>query len=299
MSRGTPIQAYSRRLLSPFRGMLQVIEVPSGVAESCDGVRWKLFVADETIVSHTGLSEIQYGSWSARTGSTRAKVRGTCASRLIEQTGERLLTALETFAGDIPFPPMDIHELWLLDALEQAPLALLETAVDPTARCPVDNPRWLPGAAAKTEFVSPRGNSETLARLLARTAGKRPRALWVERVPIGAGVTSEGVLIPAERFPGLFIRTTWDAPDDEALVQDFLDWQAPWLLQLADLAPDARGRLERAAWRRPHATSGAFRLYPRLMDREGLQVTRVKARLLLDSARPGMVSEPFYPFYVE
>lgn len=40
--------------MSPFHGMLQVVEVPGGIAESVDGLRWKLYVCDEGFVSHAG-----------------------------------------------------------------------------------------------------------------------------------------------------------------------------------------------------------------------------------------------------
>ncbi|PVV27312.1 MAG: hypothetical protein B6D79_03095, partial [gamma proteobacterium symbiont of Ctena orbiculata] len=49
------IDTYSRRLLAPFHGLQQIIDVTGGVAESMNGWDWKLYVADESIVSHTGL----------------------------------------------------------------------------------------------------------------------------------------------------------------------------------------------------------------------------------------------------
>jgi hypothetical protein len=293
------VKTYSRRLLAPFHGMLQVVEVRGGAAETSDGRQWKLYVADEAIVSHTGLSEIQYGSWSANGGRARSKVRGACCSNLIEETGERLIAALEAHAAHVPFPARDVHELWLLDAESGMPLALLETAVDAASRGSADAPRWLPGAAAKWEFVSGFGDAETLVALLARAAGKRSRADWVERGPCGDGRAGDGRLIPGWRFPELFLRTEWDMPEDTGLVRDFLCWQAPWLLQLAGLHPDTRSWLESAAWDRPVATSKVFRLYPSVLDREGLRIARVKAQLMGGAPRAEGLTEPFYPFYIE
>ncbi len=134
---GMDVKTYSRRLLAPFHGMLQVVEVHGGAAETSDGRQWKLYVADEAIVSHTGLSEIQYGSWTANCGRARARVRGTCCSNLIEETGERLITALESHAARVPFPARDFHELWLLDAGGGMPLARPETAVDAARERPL------------------------------------------------------------------------------------------------------------------------------------------------------------------
>lgn len=293
------IKTYSRRLLSPFHGMLQVVEVPGGAAESSDGLTWKLYVADDAIVSHTGLSEIQYGSWSLRAGSVRSRVRGTFSSSLIEETGERLIEALEQGGDRAPFPACDHHELWLLDADDRTPLALLESATDVSSRCLFEAPRWMPGGAAKADFASGFGDAAALADLFSRTAGKRPQAVWVERDSSGDGKTDDGTLIPAALFPKLFLRTEWSEPEDAGLVREFLRWQAPWLLQLFELDPGTRAWLERAAWARPVATNKVFRLYPLVLDREGLRITRVKARFMEESPRGEAPTEPFYPFYIE
>jgi len=187
----------------------------------------------------------------------------------------------------------------LLDGDTRAPLVLLETVVDAAARGPVDSPRWLPGAAPKTEFASAYGDAEALVRRLSRTAGKQPHASWVQRDPSGNATTDDGVSIPCERFHRFFLRMEWVTPEHAGLVREFLRWQAPWLLQLADLDLEARAWLECAAWERPLATDKAFRLYPLVLDREGLRVTRVKARLMGDPARAEGQSEPFYPFFIE
>ncbi|MET0091375.1 MAG: hypothetical protein ABW068_15385 [Candidatus Thiodiazotropha sp.] len=50
------ILTYSRRLLAPFQGVQQIVSVPGGIAETMDGRQWKLYVHDDAIVSHTGLS---------------------------------------------------------------------------------------------------------------------------------------------------------------------------------------------------------------------------------------------------
>lgn len=105
--RNMEIRTYSRRLPVPFHGMLPMLEIAGGVAESSDGLRWKLYVAGEVIVSHTGLPEIQYGFWSAREGGVRARVRGTFASSLID--------ALESCAARVPFTARDTRT-WLARA---------------------------------------------------------------------------------------------------------------------------------------------------------------------------------------
>ena len=97
-------RCYSRRLLQPFRGTSQVLAIPGGEAESIDGLEWILYVMDEGIVTHTGLSEVRYGNWNAAAGLSRSKIRGTAPARLIEDTGARLVAALEARAAQVPFP---------------------------------------------------------------------------------------------------------------------------------------------------------------------------------------------------
>jgi len=288
---------YSTRILCPFHGMLQVLTVAGGIAESTDGFHWKLYVSDERIISHTGLCEVRFGSWNHRDGCSRSKVRGTAPSDLIEQTGACLIEALEACAHQVPFPPADRHEFWLLDTRHR-PLALLETALSKPELDTAGHPQWSPGAAAKREFSSDHGDAGSLARMLEHEAGSRPRGIWVERTAFGDGLVEGENGYSAEAFPALFIRSTWPDANHTALVRDFHAWQAPWLLQLHHIDQPTREHLEQSAWRRPGETSKVFRLFPQIFDRQSLTATRVKSRLLDGQAAPPP-PEPFYPFYNE
>ena len=288
---------YSSRILCPFHGMLQVLALPGGIAESTDGYHWKLYVADERIISHTGLSEVRYGSWNPREGCSRSKIRGTAPSVLIEHTGARLIEALQECARQVPFAPADRHEFWLLDERLQ-PLALLESALESPATGISSTPYWHPGAAAKREFESSHGDVDRLTDMLQRVAGIRPQGIWIERTTDGLGIAEGNHTFTADAFPELFIRSDWPEAEQSALVQDFLTWQAPWLLQLHHLDRPTRERLEQAAWRRPVETSKVFRLFPQILDQQSLTATRVKSRFLDGNAKPEP-PEPFYPFYNE
>ncbi|MEJ2694144.1 MAG: hypothetical protein P8166_14150 [Candidatus Thiodiazotropha sp.] len=287
---------YSRRLLSPFHGVQQIISVAGGVAESMDGETWKLYVADESIISHTGLSEVHFGDWDSRNGIQRSKIRGTAPFRLIETIGERLLTALKSQADQVPFPLADRFECWLLHGEHRRPLALLDSALEDKNLSISDCPTWHPGGASSRDFRSEAGDIDDLRRLIRQAAGRRPLAVWMERGPAG-GVCKDGKRIPAEAFPPMLLSTDWPSTPAWCLVTDYLDWQAPWLLQL-ELETALRQRLEKAAWQRPRETARVFRLFPRTCDHRGLTVTRVKARLLRETpTRPP--NEPIYPFYNE
>lgn len=290
------IHCYSRRLLSPFHGVQQVISVTGGVAESMDGENWQLYVADERIVTHTGLSEVRYGDWHQQRGRQRSKIRGTAPSGLIEAIGERLIQALQRHAQQVPFPLADRFEYWLLHGVHRRPLALLDSALEGDSLPASERPTWYPGGAVGRRFHSEAGDSEDLAGLIREAAGRRPVAVWVERNANG-GLDTEGESYAPTAFPPLLLSTDWPSPGERRLVADYLDWQAPWLLQL-ELDADLRRRLEQAAWRRPRETDRVCRLFPRILDQRGLTVARVKARLLRD-APPPHSSEPFYPFYNE
>ena len=292
------IQLYSRRLLSPFHGVQQVLSVPGGVAESMDGRDWKLYVADERIISHTGLSEVRYGDWNAKQGRLRSRVRGTAASDLIETIGDRLIWALERTASMAPFPPADRFECWLLQAESGLPLALLDSSLESDLPASTAAPVWYPGGLAGRGFSSTAGSITDLASLIREAAGKQPTALWIERLSNQTGRGLNGALFDAEDFPPLLLTTQWAEKEQQQLVTDYLDWQAPWLLQL-ELDIILRRQLEQAAWRRPRETARVYRLFPEVCDTGGLTVARVKARMMQDEPRDTRLPEPFYPFYNE
>ncbi|MES9972207.1 MAG: hypothetical protein ABW092_19410 [Candidatus Thiodiazotropha sp.] len=292
------IETYSRRLLAPFHGLQQIISVTGGVAESMNGWDWKLYVADDSIVSHTGLSEIVYGSWNPTQGLSRSRIRGAIPSKLIEQIGDHLLDAVENFAGRIPFESEDFHELWLLDEGSGQPLALLDSALTNDIRTPYDNPSWYPGGQASSQFSSETGGTEELMGLIKQAAGKQPNAIWIERNQDGSGKDQNGGHYPATMFPPLLLREHWNDAKQRQLVSDFLNWQAPWLLQLP-LCPEIRIRLESAAWARPLETSRVYRLFPEIIDEKGLTATRVKARIMHEKPPTESINEPFYPFVNE
>ncbi|MES9863571.1 MAG: hypothetical protein ABW157_15080 [Candidatus Thiodiazotropha sp. LLP2] len=287
--------SYSRRLLSPFHGVQQIIALKGGVAESMDGYDWKLYVAHDEIISHTGLSEVVYGSWNSIRGLSRSRIRGTLPCNIIESIGERLIVALEEHAHKVPFPTADTYELWLLDEEESKPLALLDSALTEEPLSPIDRPAWYPGGQASQHFSSNSGDAADLSCTISTAAGKRPFAIWIKRHHKGDGSGQHGEHFSADEFPELLVRDKWKDDKQHRLVCDFLNWQAPWLLQLK-LAPVLRKQLEQAAWKRPIETSRVYRLFPDILDQQGLTTTRVKARIISDQPTHQQVNEPFYPF---
>lgn len=297
-------QCYSQRLVNPFRGILSVVETEDADAVSSDGVHWALYIHGETedvrmsdgSLRDVVLPDVKFGDWSARDGLKRSPVRNVADLDRLDAIGSHLLEAVKHAAGDIPFPLRDQDELWLLDR-EDRPLALLCVAVNEGERETPQSLHWRPGEIAKAHFVSDhelvdaqagRCAGQVVEDLINAAAGARPRAQWFWRSSDGSGAGQDGVAIDsaimgrtlaASEFPPLLLGTAWATPCQRALLEDFLDWQAPWLLQLQHIGREARARLEQLAARRPGEVARCHRLYPEVIDADRLTAARVEAQL--------------------
>lgn len=283
------VDCFARRIMAPFQGVLQVIRVGAGEAESVDGVNWILYAAHPDILAHSGLSEVRFGTWSARHGLRRAQVRGTAAGDLIEQIGEPLIDALQAFAAQIPFPLQDHREYWLIDAQTGEPLVLLDTRLTDESMPPSELTTWLPGQAARDSFA----DIDALERQIAQRAGRRPCAKWFERDTRGDAIDSDACRYPAAQFPRMLLTTSWPQSSQRRLARAFIEWWAPALLQLQHLNDSERGALEPVAARRAAVMARLFRLYPKSIDPQLLQVARVQARIQAGTNPTAHYEEPF------
>lgn len=288
------VRCFSQRLLSPFHGVMQVIAIEHGEAESMDGLNWVLYVSHEDIVSHTGMSEVRYGSWSRQGGLKLSMVRGTETNNVIDRVGEQLVSALEQYAAEIPFSLIDRYECWLLTS-EGQPMALIESVSSEENKRAFESPAWHPGAAAFDEFESDYGDAERLRQLINARAGSRSQTLWVERRQSqgsysGDAVSDNGELIAAANMPQRLLLETWPEENDMRLVNDYLAWQAPWLLQLDNFDDEMRQSIERQAWKRPLLCAKQYPLFAKVLDETQLKVVRVQARLMgYDSKNQGVI----------
>jgi hypothetical protein len=288
------VHCYSQRLLSPFHGVMRVIAIEHGEAETTDGVSWVLYVSHDDIVSHTGMPEIRYGSWNQQGGLKLSMVRGTEKSSVIDNIGERLVKALEEHADSVVFPLNDCFECWILTADGQ-PLVLIESVVDESKKRAFESPAWHPGMSAFDEFRSDHGDAERLRRLINDRAGSRSRTLWVRRKKAvygysGDAITESGEIINAAKMPPRLLLEQWGDAGDQSLVKDYLDWQAPWLLQLDNFDDETRQALELQAWKRPVLCAKQFQLFTKVLDDKQLKVARVQARLMgYDSQKQGVI----------
>lgn len=284
------VDCFARRILAPFQGVLQVVRVGNGEAESTDGVNWVLYAAHPDILAHSGLSEVRFGTWTRDAGLRRAMVRGTANGRLVEQIGEALVAVLGERAPQVPFTLRDHHECWLLDEATGEPLVLLDSRLAGEPLPPPQTPRWLPGQAARQGYA---GLAE-LEQLVARRAGVRPRAAWYSRQPDSTATGADGETVPAETFPRLLLTTRWPGARARRLAEGMIAWWAPALLQLQHLEEHERAGLEQAALGRAGALERLVRLYPQIIDPVPLRAARVKARLQAGGPGAAHYTEPFH-----
>lgn len=326
---GFMARCYSQRLVNPFRGILSVVETEDADAVSSDGAHWALYVHGEIedvrmsdgTLRDVMLPDIKFGDWSAETGLKRAPVRNAADMDRIDAIGSHLLEAVKHAAADLPFPLRDHDELWLLDHAAR-PLALLSVAIDEGVRETPQTLTWHPGELAKAQFVSahvpgesPRGAGQRVEDLVNAACGERPRAQWFWRSDDGSGIGQEGIDIDtdivgrtllAAEFPPLLLSTVWATLDEQPLLDDFLAWQAPWLLQLQHLDRPLRARLEQLAVRRAGEVAKCHRLYPEVIDPDRITAARVEARLRGSADAPIDAGQDAYavdvtliPFYRE
>ncbi len=316
------IECYGQRLLNPFRGVMQVVRFGPAEAVSMDGVRWEIYVANDTLLeglqgdTHAQVSDIRYGSWSREAGLRRGPLYPSEDFRRMEMMGAIVYHFLHQERARPPFPLRDRFELWLHDAAGR-PLALLDSAVDESGLTAKSSPCWQAGMAAHDAFTSesqaagdePRNPADRLSAYIDKLAGPDRRARWYRRDDQGDGHALNWLndaagpgpdLVAATEFPVLLVRQDGHDALHTTLLRDYLDWQAAWLLCLPDLSETDRRQLEQAARMRPALVESTHRLYPAIHDLATINAARVHARLLASQAFTDQQDESTpSTFYIE
>jgi len=286
--------------MTPFQGTFQTIAANDAEAESIDGLNWVIYLTHESIVSHTDLAEVRYGTWSRRSGISHSKIHGVTDLSVHEQSLPLLIDALEAYASQAPFPALDHFEHWLLDEQQGKPLVLLGTA---THKGDV-NPQhyageWRPSQSVADSFRSEHGSFDDLVMLVNQAAGKKHQAIWYLRDHDGSARSLDGELLSTSEFPGLQIQPDHFDEATRKIIKDYIYWDAPALLQLHGLSYLQRQQLETRAWQQPLRVEQLHYLYPQIIDHDGLEVALVKARLIGKNESPDGWHEPFLPFVNE
>lgn len=303
MSYFSTIQCYSQRLLNPFRGVMNFITYESAEAVTTDGVHWDIYVTDGELLE--GLegkniltSEIRYGSWSLEAGLKRGPLYPSDDFKRLEELGATVYEHLLKVHDKVPFPFWDRYELWLLDQARQ-PLALLNSAVhehEIDTDLPID---WRAGLACRKNFTSAvledyldanelLTAADYLTDYVNQCAGEAPAAQWFRRNMDSSGLGLAGInlsdryrgrRIAADHFPELFIQTETHDLEHGQLIEEFLGWQAPWLLLLNHLDSETRQQYEHLARRHAIVVAEQYRLYPRIIEENQINAARIEAKL--------------------
>ncbi|MFA7386841.1 MAG: hypothetical protein WCZ87_04185 [Thiohalobacteraceae bacterium] len=276
------IRTYSKRLLSPFVGLVQIAELETARALSMDGSNWAIqyamteearqqkreALADPKL--HFALvATVEQGELKTRALHPFLDPDAVCAA--VRDLYDAILSAR------LPFATVDRYEYWLLGSADQRPLALLHSCADPADMALVPSrPSWIAMPAAQLDVPEPETGQGTyvppvnyrLQKLVEERAGAKPRAAWFERRDPAA-----------DDFPPCLIREDWDDAPAQQLCDRYIRRLAPRLLMVQGLPRSVRCRLEQAARAQVFEVERFFPLYPEVIDRSILTAARVEARL--------------------
>lgn len=279
------IRMYSRKLLLPYIGVIQLAELGNVRGLSLDGKDWAIHYA----LSH-GIPQAQ--TRHARSDSDYTLVATYQGNQLKTKPAYTYLQSddahthiellCEAFStAKIPLAAADRFEYWLLDKDDEEPLALLQTAInqEELAR-PAPNREWraMPASQleiqnknatpAATEGVYEPPINYRLEKLIEARAGAKPRAVWIERRD------------PAnDDFPPCLIREDWDNEAGQQLCDQYIERLAPRLLMMQGLSRPVRQRLEQAACKYVLDVERFYPLYPEVIDKQRMDTARVEAQL--------------------
>ncbi|MCB1876104.1 MAG: hypothetical protein KDH88_09025 [Chromatiales bacterium] len=278
------VRSYSKRLLSPYRGQVQIVEAGSVRALTMDGELWEVQFRRPPVAEQRRESEVR-----GKPIRHHYIILGTIARDGTQNLGlptlfntaevNRQLDELAHHLGEVklPLPAADHFEYWLLDERDEAPLALIFscTNAEQMALYP-DSPEWssLPAVrmtVAATVEEQKNGTPPVnyrVERLVNERAGWNPRASWFQRGP------NETI-----RFPPLLLSEDWENESDHQLCQRYLWRKAPRLLMLHGLGRDDRVRLEQAARENVMEVQRFYPAYPDVADEKLMAAIRVEARL--------------------
>ncbi len=273
---------YSKRLLMPFVGVIQVAETGRARALSADGENWAIQYAlaedthrrtskhvDDPSSHYCLVATIEQGQLGTR--AVHPFLDPDDVRSAIHQLYDAVIVAR------LPFAAADRYEYWLVDRNDDRPLALLQSSVDEEDMAlPPPRPVWLAMPAAQLDVQAPESAQNAyvppvnyrLQQLVEERAGTKPRAAWFERPD------------PAtDDFPPCLIREDWDSEKRQQLCDLYIQRLAPRLLMMHGLSQSDRHRLERAARDYVFDVERYYPLYPEVVDTSLLTTARVEARM--------------------
>jgi len=282
---------------------MNIIEYKGAEAVTLDGTNWDIYVKNRDLVKdldfkkNVQISDIRYGHWSQKEGLTRGPIYPSDDFKLMEEQGAKVYEHLLQHYQDLPFPFLDNYELWLLD--ENAyPLALIDSALRESEINSDPILDWRAGQACCHEFISEtyasiQQHSNTsagqyLTNYINQLCSTPPKAQWFKRTLDGHGIGMSGNNISddylnrelnEDYFHPFMISEKNHDNQHINLINEFIQWQSPWLLLLASISESQRMILEEKSQRRALVVDQLHTLYPEVIDVRLINAARVEATL--------------------
>lgn len=312
-------------MLNPFRGIVSTVSYRSADAVTADGSHWDIYVSNAALLEglDTGrrpqISDIRYGSWSARQGLKRGPLLPSDDFLQMEAMGTLVYQHLLEIGDQVPFPLQDHYELWLLDA-EGQPLALLDSALEESGIDARQSLEWRPGLDCRRTFTSrvakqlvgnqntPEAVTDYLAMYINSRTADTASAQLFRRNADGSGDGLRGIKLPdslssrslpVTDFPAHLLDMLRHDALHTQLVHDFICWQAPWQLLLSGMDATERAEFEQHARVQPLKLAHQYRLYPEIIDRAVIDAARVEARLRNTHRTRVPAEKVMSTFYIE
>ena len=298
-----PFIKYSQRLLNPFRGSMNIIEYKGAEAVTLDGENWDIYVKNRELVKdlkpqkNIQISDIRYGHWSHKDGLIRGPIYPSDDFKRMEEQGAMVYEHLLQHFEELPFPFLDNYELWLLDK-NSYPLALIDSSLRESEINGDPILDWRAGQACRHEFTSETYTAikqndqlnagQYLTNYINQLCSAPPQAQWFKRTLDGHGIGMKGHNISAElidrelsdtHFHALMISDKNHDNQHINLINEFIQWQSPWLLLLDSISETQRMILEEKSQKRALVVDQLHRLYPEVIDKRLINVARVEATL--------------------
>jgi hypothetical protein len=280
---------YAIRRVNPFLGVLQIIKTPDGRAISSNGLTWEIQVLAPVPAAWGSLNQanahtasLRYGLWSSETGLVPWPLSVKRDDIELDRQCYRLIECIQGNLHNLPFTLQDTRELWLLDAEQQQPLALL-ASIRPAESAPRPEPRYWSsslgqhGAASQWRFPQ----STELEAQVKHRAGFNLDKRWYTRESAQDTYCDDmGNRLQGDTFPRLLLRKDWPEASERDRATNYLQWIASALLTLQHLNDAERAELESQLGTQAASIEHHWRVYPKVLDQQKLNACRVQAQLL-------------------
>ena len=282
------VRNYAIRHVNPFLGVLQVIDGRGCRALSANGVVWEIEIRAERQSGWGSLNRnsrevayYRYGLWSQDDGLVTRPLPPQLDSEFFTRQCSLLIDRIRERLGQLPFKLTDTLELWLFNQDGQRPLALLASAI-PGSTLPSPEPRYWSSGTGADGVPSQRRYpaASQLETMVRQRAGFNIAKHWINRQDDGSGIIeASNSRLPADAFPAFLLSEDWPEMEQATLARDFIEWTAPSLLTLQNLATDERTRLENSLNIQAESVEHHWHLYPEVLNENCVRAARVQCRL--------------------